>query len=236
MNDQQAITEAFHEFQQANGTINFEQTIINMGQAMMDKDVIIAQLKSGQKGQLKAEIVKLKEQLAEMTQFHEWDKIANEKWADEKAKNEKLRAENEKLKAENEKLRSADISGACDSDSDSESDEDFEKDKCEAKELIEQMIKNGHIGVACENEDCDNYDGLVNHLCDKCEEVACDFCDKPRKHLVKRDAGYDEHTCEECYKEQYAEEVWDEERSGPQYTNFKKEVAVGEGDVGWEKY
>tara|TARA_R110002167_G_scaffold359075_3_gene575483 strand:- start:17319 stop:17921 length:603 start_codon:yes stop_codon:yes gene_type:complete len=86
--------------------------------------------------------------------------------------NVKLKIELAKLKAENEKLRSADISGACDSESD--------------------------------------------------EEVACDFCDKPRKHLVKRDAGYDEWTCEECYKEQYAEEV--------------KEVAVGEGDVGWEKY
>jgi len=34
----------------------------------------------------------------------------------------------------------------------------------------------------------------------------CDFCDKPRCHLVKRDAGYDEWTCNECHKEQYAEE------------------------------
>ena len=58
-----------------------------------------------------------------MTQFHEWDKVATVKWADEKVENVKLKAENErvmkdnkenwqsykadieKLKAENEKLK-----------------------------------------------------------------------------------------------------------------------------------
>ena len=35
------------------------------------------------------------------------------------------------------------------------------------------------------------------------ESVDCDFCDKPKKHLVKRDAGYDEWTCDKCYTEQY---------------------------------
>ena len=34
----------------------------------------------------------------------------------------------------------------------------------------------------------------------------CDFCDNERCHLVKRDAGYDEWTCETCYKEQYPTE------------------------------
>tara|TARA_R110002096_G_scaffold396440_1_gene592336 strand:- start:129 stop:656 length:528 start_codon:yes stop_codon:yes gene_type:complete len=32
--------------------------------------------------ELKEENEKLKKQLAEMTQFHEWDKVANEKWAE----------------------------------------------------------------------------------------------------------------------------------------------------------
>jgi len=41
---------------------------------------------------------------------------------------------------------------------------------------------------------------------DWCWGDSCDFCDKPRCHLVKRDAGYDEWTCKECHKEQYAEE------------------------------
>ncbi len=33
----------------------------------------------------------------------------------------------------------------------------------------------------------------------------CDFCDKERKVLTKRDAGYDEWTCATCHKEQYPE-------------------------------
>jgi hypothetical protein len=53
---------------------------------------------------------------------------------------------------------------------------------------------------------CPEYDAGCNQ-----EDELCDFCDKPRKHLVKRDAGYDEHTCEECYKEQYPEEEDEEE-------------------------
>ena len=36
---------------------------------------------------------------------------------------------------------------------DSESDDDFEKDKCEAKELIEQMKKNGHIGIIVDEQE-----------------------------------------------------------------------------------
>ena len=67
---------------------------------------------------------------------------------------DEVKKQMDELKAENEKLRSADISGACDSDSDSES-------------------------------------------------VDCDFCDKPKKHLVIRDAGYYEWTCDKCYTEQY---------------------------------
>tara|TARA_R110001632_G_scaffold89143_3_gene192311 strand:+ start:3189 stop:3668 length:480 start_codon:yes stop_codon:yes gene_type:complete len=54
-----------------------------------------------------------------------------------------------------------------------------------------------------------NGDGELVKIDD--EEELCDFCDKPRKHLVKRDAGYDEHTCQECYKEQYPEEEDEEE-------------------------
>ena len=42
------------------------------------------------------------------------------------------------------------------------------------------------------------------------EEDQCDFCDKQKHHLVKRDAGYDEWTCKDCYKEQYDGEEEDE--------------------------
>ena len=38
------------------------------------------------------------------------------------------------------------------------------------------------------------------------EEEECDFCSNKKCHLVKRDAGYDEWTCDKCYKEQYPEE------------------------------
>lgn len=38
------------------------------------------------------------------------------------------------------------------------------------------------------------------------EEKTCDFCDKERKVLTKRDAGYDEWTCSTCHKEQYPEQ------------------------------
>ena len=34
----------------------------------------------------------------------------------------------------------------------------------------------------------------------------CDFCDRERKVLTKRDAGYDEWTCSTCHKEQYPEQ------------------------------
>ena len=54
---------------------------------------------------LEKEIEELKKQLAEMTQFHEWDKIANFKWQDEKAKNEELKEENENLKKEFNSLK-----------------------------------------------------------------------------------------------------------------------------------
>ena len=54
---------------------------------------------------LEKEIEELKEQLAEMTQFHEWDKIANFKWQDEKTKNEELKEENENLKKEFNSLK-----------------------------------------------------------------------------------------------------------------------------------
>lgn len=37
-------------------------------------------------------------------------------------------------------------------------------------------------------------------------EDTCDFCDKERKVLTKRDAGYDEWTCSDCHKEQYPEQ------------------------------
>jgi len=48
------------------------------------------------------------------------------------------------------------------------------------------------------------YNDEVEELVD--EENTCDFCENPKKHLVKRDAGYDEWTCEKCYKEQYPDE------------------------------
>lgn len=38
------------------------------------------------------------------------------------------------------------------------------------------------------------------------EALTCDFCDKERKVLTKRDAGYDEWTCSTCHKEQYPEQ------------------------------
>lgn len=149
----------------------------------------------------------LKKEIAKMTQSHECETMTrNEKWSDEKAENEKLKAENVKLK---EQLAIS----KCDDDSDSEeewdgeeiecdecckgisydecvhitedehlckgcgvdadgkvipdiciecykrpckcdseSDDDFEKDKCEAKELIEQMKKNGHIGIIVDEQ------------------------------------------------------------------------------------
>ncbi len=45
------------------------------------------------------------------------------------------------------------------------------------------------------------------------EEVAetCDFCENERSILTKRDAGYDEWTCEKCHKEQYPEQYEGEE-------------------------
>ena len=46
------------------------------------------------------------------------------------------------------------------------------------------------------------------------EEDQCDFCDKQKHHLVKRDAGYDEWTCKDCYKEQYEEEEEEDECRG----------------------
>jgi len=41
---------------------------------------------------------------------------------------------------------------------------------------------------------------------DEEEKKSCDFCDKERKVLTKRDAGYEEWTCSTCHKEQYPEE------------------------------
>lgn len=38
------------------------------------------------------------------------------------------------------------------------------------------------------------------------EDTTCDFCENQRCHLVKRDAGYDEWTCDKCHKEQYPTE------------------------------
>lgn len=38
------------------------------------------------------------------------------------------------------------------------------------------------------------------------QDTTCDFCDKERCVLTKRDAGYDEWTCAECHKEQYPED------------------------------
>jgi len=38
------------------------------------------------------------------------------------------------------------------------------------------------------------------------QEDTCDFCDKQRQVLTKRDAGYDEWTCSTCHKEQYPEQ------------------------------
>ena len=47
---------------------------------------------------------------------------------------------------------------------------------------------------------------MNNNMNNIVEEDKCDFCDKQKHHLVKRDAGYDEWTCKDCYKEQYEEE------------------------------
>lgn len=43
------------------------------------------------------------------------------------------------------------------------------------------------------------------------EALTCDFCDKERKVLTKRDAGYDEWTCSTCHKEQYPEQYEEEQ-------------------------
>jgi len=40
----------------------------------------------------------------------------------------------------------------------------------------------------------------------KISEKPCDFCDKARQVLTKRDAGYDEWTCSTCHEEQYPEQ------------------------------
>lgn len=52
-------------------------------------------------------------------------------------------------------------------------------------------------------------DDIIKELKEKRD--MCDFCDNERCHLVKRDAGYDEWTCETCYKEQYPTEEEEEE-------------------------
>ena len=65
-----------------------------------------------------------------------------------------------------------------------------------------------------------NGDGELVRIDD--EDELCDFCDKPRKHLVKRDAGYDEHTCQECYKEQYPEEEDEEEEESEEESEEEK--------------
>ena len=62
----------------------------------------------------------------------------------------------------------------------------------------------------------DKIKSTINKMTDKIkskfikEEDKCDFCDKKKHHLVKRDAGYDEWTCKECFKEQYEDEEEEE--------------------------
>ena len=79
---QQVITEVFAEFQQAEGgTINLEATIISMGKALMDKDVIIAELK---------EKVAYRKQMDELRIGHNVGKLKEE--------NEELKKENKQFK------------------------------------------------------------------------------------------------------------------------------------------
>tara|TARA_Y100000310_G_scaffold334853_1_gene415535 strand:- start:24 stop:812 length:789 start_codon:yes stop_codon:yes gene_type:complete len=49
----------------------------------------------------------------------------------------------------------------------------------------------------------------------KAENTTCDFCENERSVLTKRDAGYDEWTCEKCHKEQYEEEYEDADDDCP---------------------
>ena len=46
---------------------------------------------------------------------------------------------------------------------------------------------------------------------DEEEKKSCDFCDKERQVLTKRDAGYDEWTCSECHREQYPEQYQEDQ-------------------------
>tara|TARA_Y100001970_G_scaffold85552_1_gene107911 strand:- start:91 stop:504 length:414 start_codon:yes stop_codon:yes gene_type:complete len=48
---------------------------------------------------------KLKEENEELRQYHEWDKVANIKWMEEKEKNEWLKEEITQLKEENDVLQ-----------------------------------------------------------------------------------------------------------------------------------
>ena len=176
------------------------------------------------------EIVKLKAENDELTKTKDklWCVFAERDEANDLCDN--MLVQCEKAQAENAKLKEQLAISKCDDDSDSEDafeedeeeedEEDFEKDKCEAKELIEQMIKNGHIG----EED--------NSMCDICADVKW-----VKRFTVVRDNGEIEHNCPACYKEGYNDDNLEECSTCHKLLEGRDPCSPGcpEYDEGWSE-
>tara|TARA_R110002050_G_scaffold297024_1_gene457908 strand:- start:586 stop:1374 length:789 start_codon:yes stop_codon:yes gene_type:complete len=158
---------------------------------------VIAKLFIKENAELKAHLKSLTD--ANGTSFSGWMEMKHELSLSKMAHNQLIDnmdlqlAQNEKLKAENEKLRSADISGACDSDSDSDSES--EEDVCELpanhpkrrkarEELLKEMAQSGELKEVLDAHtieyDSDNEEH--SHKCQKCPNNAPD----------------DQHMCGKC--------------------------------------
>lgn len=71
-----------------------------------------------------------------------------------------------------------------------------------ARKCEDMLVENECLKVELQQEK----DGRCADLDELESENSCDFCDKEREVLTKRDAGYDEWTCRPCHKEQYPEQ------------------------------
>ena len=243
---QQDIAESFADFQQEHGTINYEATILNMGTALMEKDALIAQLRGGQKGQLKKEIAELKkkfelvEQSTESCAYMELEierlksddykqEILRENmddamgnWVDEvfgASDLDEVKKQMDKLKAENTVL-----TNGADTLTDLMADaiDKIAELKAENEKMDVVKWANQYAELQAEHEKLKEQVGIIIAEELRSVQEENEWIQNEKAELVRKVQEYDPSFvyCN-CHSSEEEEE---------------EDVKVGEGDVGWEKY
>jgi len=105
---------------------------------------------------------------------------------------------------------------------------------CLTQHMTKEELSDWLMNNASDNETTGFLDMLAGDIWDMMnaeEKKSCDFCDKERKVLTKRDAGYDEWTCSTCHKEQYPEEYELKEANKKCPHRYRVEINPSDGET-----